>query len=123
MLSEAQFEAKDAKSQLSQVQTENSKLRQELSSTTKDLEERTQQLLLFQRSIGVLPRESSSSNDWAALKNETLKNVNLAKRLEEATTAIQVLEEAKASLERRLHNASNWKEDIDQPSRPQWRSM
>lgn len=123
MLSEAQSEAKEAKSQLSQVQTEKSKLRQELSSTAKDLEERTQQLLQFQRSIGVLPRESSSTNNWAALKNETLKNVDLAKRLEEAAISIQVLEEAKASLERRLHTASNWKDDIDQPSRPQWRTM
>jgi len=123
MLSEAQSEAKDVKFKLGQAQTENSKLRQELSSTTKDLEERTQQLLLFQRSIGVLPRETASTNDWDALKHETLKNVDLAKRLEEATVAVQVLEEAKASLERRLHNASNWKEDIDQPSRPQWRTM
>src|SRR2546430_9178762 len=123
MLSEAQSEAKDAKSRLSQVETENSKLRLDLSSMAKDLDERTQQLLLFQRSIGVLPREAASTNDWGALKNETLKNVDLAKRLEEATISVQVLEEAKSSLERRLHNSSNWRDDIDQPSRPQWRTM
>src|SRR5579859_5864060 len=123
MLSEAQSEAKDAKSRLSQVETENSKLRLDLSSMAKDLDERTQQLLLFQRSIGVLPGETASTDDWGALKNETLKNVDLAKRLEEATISVQVLEEAKSSLERRLHNASNWRDDIDQPSRPQWRSM
>jgi hypothetical protein len=123
MVSEAQSETKEAKLQLSAAQTENAKLRQQLSSTSRDLEERTQQLLLFQRSIGVLPQTSSDSGDWDALKARTLQNVDLAKRLEDATIALQVSEEAKASLERRLQNASNWKDDFDQPSRPQWRTM
>ena len=123
MLSEAQTSAKEAKAELGAAQAENSKLRQQLASTNKDLEERTQQLLLFQRSIGVLPQSSSSSDDWNALKSQTLKNVDLAKRLEDATIALQVMEEAKAALERRLQNSSNWKDDLDQPSRPQWRTM
>ena len=123
MLSEAQTSAKEAKAELGTVQAENSKLRQQLASTNKDLEERTQQLLLFQRSIGVLPDNSSSSDDWNALKSQTLKNVDLAKRLEDATISLQVVEEAKAVLERRLQNSSNWKDDLDQPSRPQWRTM
>jgi chromosome segregation ATPase len=123
MLSEAQTSAKEAKAELGTVQAENSKLHQQLASTNKDLEERTQQLLLFQRSIGVLPDNSSSSDDWNALKSQTLKNVDLAKRLEDATISLQVVEEAKAVLERRLQNSSNWKDDLDQPSRPQWRTM
>jgi hypothetical protein len=123
MASEAQGEAKEAKLQLSASQTEIAKLRQQLSSSARDLEERTQQLLLFQRSIGVLPRSSSDPGDWDTLKAKTLQNVDLVKRLEDATIALQVSEEAKASLERRLQNASNWKDDFDQPSRPQWRTM
>src|SRR5277367_920293 len=123
MLSESQASAKEAKFQLGQAETENSKLRQQLLSSNKDLDERTQQLLLFQRSIGVLPQTSSSSDDWNALKSQTLKNVDLAKRLEDATISLQVVEEAKASLERRLQNSSNWKDDLDQPSRPQWRTI
>ena len=87
------------------------------------MEERTQQLLLFQRSIGVLPQSSSSSDDWNALKSQTLKNVDLAKRLEDATMALQVMEESKAALERRLQNSSSWKDELDQPTRPQWRTM
>ena len=123
MLSEAQSSAKEAKVELDAAQAENSKLRQQLASTDKDLEERTQQLLLFQRSIGVLPQNTSSSQDWNALKSQTLKNVDLAKRLEDATIALQVMEEAKAALERRVQNSSKWKDDLDQPSRPQWRTM
>ena len=80
-------------------------------------------MLTIQRSIGVLPRDASAPGDWNVLKAKTLENVDLAKRLEEATIALQVMEEAKAALERRLHNASNWKDDFDQPSRPQWRTM
>src|SRR5271155_2008241 len=123
MLSEAQASAKEAKYQLDQAETENSKLRQQLSSSNRDLDERTQQLLLFQRSIGVLPQNSSSPGDWNALKSKTLQNLDLAKRLEEATLALQIAEEQKASLERRLQNSSNWKDDLDQPSRPQWRTI
>ena len=104
MLSEAQESVKEVQSQFTAAQSENSKLRQQLDSTNKDLEERTQQLLLFQRSIGVLPRTPSSSGDWNALKTQTLQNVNLAKRLEDATMALQVMEESKAALERRLQN-------------------
>jgi myosin heavy chain 9/10/11/14 len=33
------------------------------------------------------------------------------------------MEEAKAALERRLQNSSKWKDDLDQPSRPQWRTV
>jgi myosin heavy chain 9/10/11/14 len=123
MLSESQASAKEAKFQLGQAETENSKLRQQLLSSNKDLDERTQQLLLFQRSIGVLPQTSSSPSDWNALKTKTLQNVDLAKRLEEANLALQIAEEQKASLERRLQNSSNWKDDLDQPSRPQWRTI
>jgi chromosome segregation ATPase len=123
MLSEAQASAKEAKYQLDQAETENSKLRQQLSSSNRDLDERTQQLLLFQRSIGVLPQNSSSPGDWNALKTKTLQNLDLAKRLEEVTLALQIAEEQKASLERRLQNSSNWKDDLDQPSRPQWRTI
>ena len=123
MLSEAQASAKDAKFQLGQAETENSKLRQQLTSSNKDLEERTQQLLLFQRSVGVLPQSASSPCDWNELKTKTLQNVDLAKRLEEANLALQIAEEQKASLERRLQNSSNWKDDVDQPGRPQWRSI
>src|SRR5215471_13490035 len=111
MLSEAQISAKEAKTELDEAQEETSKLRQQLASTNKDLEERTQQLLLFQRSIGVLPQNPSSSQDWNALKSQTLKNVDLAKRLEDATIALQVMEETKAALERRLQNSSKWKDD------------
>lgn len=123
MLSEAQSSIKDTKSELVLAQEENSKLRQELSSRNKDLEERTHQLLSFQRSIGVLPQTASSSDDWDSLKAKTLQNIDLAKRLEDATIALQVMEEAKAALERRLQNTSNWKEDFGQPSRPQWRAI
>jgi chromosome segregation ATPase len=123
MLSEAQTSARESKSQLSAVEAENSKLRQQLTTSNKDLEERTQQLLLFQRSIGVLPQKSSSSDDWNALKTQTLQNVDLAKRLEDATIALQVIEEAKAALERRLQNSSNWNDDSDHPSRSQWRTI
>ena len=123
MLSEAQASAKEAKYQLDQAETENSKLHQQLASSNKDLDERTQQLLLFQRSIGVLPQNSSSPGDWNALKSKTLQNLDLAKRLEEANLALQIAEEQKASLERRLQNSSNWKDDLDQPSRPQWRTI
>ena len=123
MLSEAQSSAKEAKYQLDQLETENSKLRQQISASHKDLDERTQQLLLFQRSIGVLPQTASSPSDWNALKSKTLQNVDLAKRLEEANLALQIAEEQKASLERRLQNSSNWKDDLDQPSRPQWRTI
>ena len=107
MLSEAQASVKEATAELGTAQAENSKLRQQLDSTNKDLEERTQQLLLFQRSIGVLPQSSSSSDDWNALKSQTLKNVDLAKRLEDATMALQVMEESNAALERRLQNSSS----------------
>jgi len=123
MLSEAQASTKEAKYQLGQAETENSKLRQQLSASNKDLDERTQQLLLFQRSIGVLPQNASSPGDWNALKTKTLQNVDLAKRLEAANLALQIAEEQKASLERRLQNSSNWKDDFDQPSRPQWRTI
>lgn len=123
MLSDAQTCAKESKMQLAAAEAENSKLRQQLSSSNRDLEERTQQLLQFQRSIGVLAPSSSSADDWNALKEKTLENVDLAKRLEEATIALQVMEETKASLERRLQNSTNWKDDFDQPSRPQWRTM
>src|SRR5277367_588629 len=109
MLSESQASAKEAKFQLGQAETENLKLRQQLLSSNKDLDERTQQLLLFQRSIGVLPQTSSSPSDWNALKTKTLQNVDLAKRLEEANLALQIAEQ-KASLERRLQNSSNWKD-------------
>lgn len=122
MLSEAQTSVQEAKLQLSEAQAENSKLRQQFASTNNDLDERTQQLLLFQRSIGVLPQSSASSADWNTLKSKTLQNVDLAKRLEDATIALQVMEEAKAALERRLQNSSNWKDELDQPSRPQWRT-
>jgi chromosome segregation ATPase len=123
MVSDAEAYALETKSRLAAAQTENSKLRQELSSTSKDLEERTQQLLLFQRSIGALPQNTSSSDEWSALKDKTLQNVNLAQRLEDATIALQVAEEAKAALERRLQSATNWKDDFEHPSRPQWRTM
>src|ERR1700737_4882118 len=123
MVSEAETATKDAKLQLSAAQAENLSLRQQLSSTTRDLEERTEQLLLFQRSIGLLPQSSPSSDNWEALKSRTLQNVDLAKRLEDATIALQVADEAKAALERRLQAATNWKDDFDQPSRPQWRTM
>jgi chromosome segregation ATPase len=123
LVSEAESSAQEAKAQLGTAQAENSKLRQQLSSTSKDLEERTQQLLLFQRSIGVLPPSPSSSGDWNALKNQTLQNVDLAQRLEDATIALQVAEEGKAALERRLQSATNWKDDFEHPSRPQWRTM
>jgi len=123
MLSEAQQASKDARGELSSSQAENSQLRQELSSVNKDLEERTEQLLLFQRTIGLLPQNSGVSENWGELKVQTLKNVDLAQRLEEATIALQVMEEAKAAVERRLQNSSNWKDEFDQPSRPQWRTM
>ena len=123
MLSEAQTSAKEAKYELGQAEMENSKLRQQLASSDKDLEERTQQLLLFQRSIGVLPQTATSPSDWNELKAKTLQNVDLAKRLEEANLALQIAEEQKASLERRVQNSSNWKDDFDQPSRPQWRTI
>jgi len=123
MLSEAQQSTKDTRNELSEAQAENERLRQELLSVDKELEERTQQLLLFQRTIGLLPQTSRPSENWGELKAQTLKNVDLAKRLEEATIALQVMEEAKAAVERRLQNASNWKDDLDQPSRPQWRTM
>jgi myosin protein heavy chain len=123
LLSDAQQATKDAKNDLSSSQSENAKLRQDLSSVNSDLEERTAQLLLFQRSIGVLPRNPGPSENWDDLKAQTLKNVDLAKRLEETTLALQVMEEAKAAVERRLQNASNWRDDFDQPSRPQWRTM
>jgi myosin heavy chain 9/10/11/14 len=123
LLSEAQQATQEAKNELSSSQSESGKLRQELSSLNRDLEERTTQLLLFQRSIGVLPRNPGPSESWDDLKAQTLKNVDLAKRLEETTLALQVMEEAKAAVERRLQNASNWRDDFDQPSRPQWRTM
>ena len=87
------------------------------------MEERTQQLLTLQRSIGLIPRNASAPGDQSALKTKTLENVDLARRLEEATVALGVMEEAKAALERRLQNVSNWKDDFDQPSRLQWRTM
>jgi len=110
---------------LSALEQENNRLRQDLTSITRDLDERTEQLLLLQRSVGILPPSTTSSSpgDWKALKAKTLQNVDLAKRLEEANLALQVMEEARASLERRLQNATNWKDEFDQPSRPQWRTM
>ena len=122
MLSEAQALAEQSKAQLNETQIENGKLRQELSTTSKDLDERTQQLLLFQRSIGILP-QTSSSDDWNALKEETLKNVDLAQRLEQATIALQVMEESKMALERRLKNSSGWKDEFEPPSRSQRRTI
>jgi chromosome segregation ATPase len=122
MLSEAQLSLKDSNAQIGETEAQNSKLRQQLSSAEKDLEERTQQLLLFQRSIGVLPETPSSSDDWNALKSETLKNVNLAKRLEQANMAVHILQESKASLERRLQSTPAWKEE-GEPTRSQWRSI
>lgn len=123
MLSEAQAAAKDAKMQLNAEQAENSSLREQLTTTAKDLEERTEQLLLFQRSIGVLPQGASTSDDWNTFRRQTLQNVDLAKRLEDATIALQVMEEAKLAVERRLQQSSNWRDDYDQPSRSQWRTM
>jgi hypothetical protein len=108
---------------LATAHEESAKLRQQLASTESDLEERTQQLLTLQRSIGVIPREASAPGDWNVLKEKTLETVDLARRLEDATVALQVMEEAKAALERRLQNVSNWKDDFDLPSRPQWRNM
>jgi len=122
LLSEAQTESRSTKSKLTNIEAENSKLQSQLRSTERDLEERTSQLLTIQRSIGVLPRNSTSLGDWNSLKVKTLENVDLAKRLEEALIALQVMQEAKAALERRVQNASNWKEEVDQSGR-QWRSM
>jgi myosin heavy chain 9/10/11/14 len=123
LVSEAETSVQEAKSKLSTAQAENSKLRQQLVSSSRDLEERTQQLLLFQRSMGVLPQNFSSSDDWTALRSQTLQNVDLAQRLEDATIALQVAEEGKAALERRLQSVTNWKDDFEHPSRPQWRTM
>jgi hypothetical protein len=61
MLSEAQASAKEAKYQLDQVETENSKLRQQLSSSNKDLDERlesTQDQNASKRRLGQTSRRN-----------------------------------------------------------------